>query len=106
MFANASISTKFDENGNAFVRLNIDEGKKVKLNDVIFLSDQKISEEDKNQLLKVLKLKKGDVIYFDKLQESIEKLNEYLKIMDILNPLLFYKTSNKWIITLPTYIYS
>ncbi|MBX0313103.1 MAG: BamA/TamA family outer membrane protein [Sulfurihydrogenibium sp.] len=79
LFANASISTKFDENGNAFVRLNIDEGKKVKLNDVIFLSDQKISEEDKNQLLKVLNLKKGDIIYFDELQESIEKLNEYLK---------------------------
>jgi len=79
LFANTSISTKFDENGNAFVRLNIDEGKKAKLNDVIFLSDQKILEEDKNQLLKVLKLKKGDIIYFDKLQESIERLNEYFK---------------------------
>ncbi len=79
LFTNVNISTEFDNLNNANITIKINEGKKTKLNDIIFLSEMKISELDKNDFLKVLNIKKGDIIYFNQLENSIEKLQKFLK---------------------------
>lgn len=79
LFATVNISTKFDNKNNANITIKIDEGKKTKINDIIFLSDLEISNLDKSNFLKVLNIKKGDVVYFNQLENSIEKLQKFLK---------------------------
>lgn len=79
LFATVNISTEFDNQKNTSITIKINEGKKTKLNDIIFLSELEISNLDKSNFLKVLNIKKGDVIYFNQLENSIEKLQKFLK---------------------------
>ncbi|MDM7273916.1 outer membrane protein assembly factor [Sulfurihydrogenibium azorense] len=79
LFTTVDITSNYTPDGYATINLKINEGKKTKLNDIIFLSDQSISELDRITFLKVLKLKKGDYLYFDEIEKKIENLLSFLR---------------------------
>ncbi|WP_028950091.1 BamA/OMP85 family outer membrane protein [Sulfurihydrogenibium subterraneum] len=79
LFATVDITSNYTPEGYATINLKINEGKKTKLNDIIFLSDQNISELDKITFLKVLKLKNGDYLYFDEIEKKIDNLMTFIR---------------------------
>lgn len=66
------------EDNNLYVEINIQEGKKSKLKEINFLTDQSISNVDIETFKKVMGLKYGKTLKFTDIQNAIEKLQKYL----------------------------
>ncbi|MEJ5172503.1 MAG: BamA/TamA family outer membrane protein [Hydrogenothermaceae bacterium] len=76
-FTNINLEYKIKDN-YAYITINIDEGKKSKLKDINFISDQEIASVDKITFKKVMGLKEGKTVKFNELQNSLDSLQKYL----------------------------
>ncbi|MCX7760560.1 MAG: BamA/TamA family outer membrane protein [Hydrogenothermaceae bacterium] len=76
-FANVNLDYKLKDN-YAYFTIKIDEGKKSKLRDINFISDQEVSSVDKITFKKVMGLKEGKTVKFSDLQNSLDTLQKYL----------------------------
>lgn len=77
-FAKVNVNYKYEDDV-VNVDIRIDEGKRAKLKNILFITDQRVSMVDENTFKKVMGLKEGEYLNFDGLQESISKLGDYLK---------------------------
>ncbi len=68
-----------DEKGQAVVKVKIDEGNQLELREIYFISDIPLSEKEKKEFKKFLKLKRGKPLKFQKLQDQIDKFSNFLK---------------------------
>ncbi len=78
-FASVKIDVDIDKEGNAVLKIKIDEGKKAKIKKINLLSDTPIPEEIKKEILKEIGFEKGDSFSFIKLQNRLEKVSQYLR---------------------------
>ncbi|MEZ0323216.1 MAG: BamA/TamA family outer membrane protein [Hydrogenothermaceae bacterium] len=77
-FTNVNLDYKI-KNNYAYFTINIDEGKRSKLKDIEFISDQEVSSVDKLTFKKVMGLKEGKTVKFSELQNSLDTLQRYLQ---------------------------
>ncbi len=78
-FAKFYVYSEIDRLGNAKLKIKINEGKKAKLNEVVFLTEKKLSEKEKKKYKKILGLKKKKIIKFRELQDRLDILSQYLR---------------------------
>jgi outer membrane protein insertion porin family len=78
-FAKIYVYSEIDRLGNASLKIDIKEGKKAKLNDVIFLTEKKLTEKEKKRYREILGLKKNKIIKFRDLQDKLDILSQYLR---------------------------
>ena len=78
-FAKVYVFSEIDKLGNANLKIEIEEGKKAKLNEVRFLTEKELSDDEKKKYRKILGLKRKKIIKFRELQDKLDILSQYLR---------------------------
>jgi outer membrane protein insertion porin family len=76
--AKVFIDSTINSKGEATVNINIKEGQKFRIKDIKFISDRKISQNEKEKYKKILNLKDRD-FNFQNIQRSLDNLLNYIK---------------------------